>query len=298
MLIQTQLCSADTFGVSVGETFTYECITSERTLVWGSNSSLSEGYSLDDHHFAEGTAVSVEVTHIDDNVYYVVSKDGFEAFHSSDALSLSLAILFEEGSIIYSFYSIINHIEQLGWNQTLLDQGPYLLCRELFVEIDSTSWSDLIDVVTSKIEHYSTAIVTYDDSFLGEIEVLYVNSDSTFAYEFHYSGVLNVTYTPTSPISPWTKYSDDVEYYQSFVYDKTTGALLGMHSYGSMTGTSNGTNFEYAVDSHIEKEGYDLPVSILSNTKGFSGYSIAIAFGSMTTLVMIAVYVRRKKATI
>ena len=52
MLIQTQLCSADTFGVSVGETFTYECITSERTLVWGSNSSLSEGYSLDDHHFA------------------------------------------------------------------------------------------------------------------------------------------------------------------------------------------------------------------------------------------------------
>ena len=66
-----------------------------------------------------------------------------------------------------------------------------------------------------------------------------------------------------------------------------------------MTGVHNVTDYEIAIDFQIEKEGYDLPTELPSaNTGGFSGYSIAITLGSITTLVMIAVYIRRKKATI
>jgi len=293
VIIQTQLCSADTFGVSIGDTFTYDCVASEQTIVWGSNSSYAEGYNLDEHHFIVGTSFSVEIMDTSTRVAYSVSKDGYQEGYLSNAQSLGYAMIFEYNSLILMMKGYLGNNE---WDQTVMETVYYMPIDLAFIETDTSTWSDLIDIVDYMNGLYSTLMPTSDIT----LEVGYVDDGTTFTYEMHVSGVLNNTYTPvTSPAIPWTDYSDDYDFCCRFAYDKATGVMLGTRLFGSMTGLSNVTNYEIAVDFHIEKAGYDLPTELQStNTEGFSGYSIAIAFGSITTLVMIAVYVRRKKATI
>jgi len=287
--IQTQHSIAATFGVVISDTFTYDCVTSERSVVWGTNSSSSEGYSLEDHNFAVGTSVSVEVVNlISDSVAYTVSKDGYEEGYFSDATTMMSTLMFE-----YSLYLQVmkSHIRNNGWNQALWDKPPRHHLDEAFIEIDSSTWSEFADFLDSLTEFHSTITPTNGLT----MDTVYINDDTTFACELHLFGILNATYTPfTSPAIPWLDYSDDFDYKCKLAYDKSTGALLGMHLYGSMTGISNGTNYEFTIDSHFEQEVYNLPSTINTSTGGFSGYNIAIAVCSITTLFMIAVYIKRK----
>ncbi|MBK5113342.1 MAG: hypothetical protein KGD59_02380 [Candidatus Heimdallarchaeota archaeon] len=289
ILIQTQYGTAATFGVAISDTFTYDCITSERSVVWGTDSSSSEGYSLEGHDFAVGTSVLVEVINIvSDSVAYTVSKDGFEEGYLSDATSMMSALIFDYGLNLQVIKSLIRGY---GWNQTFWDEPPLLNFDNVFIEIDTSTWSEFADFLDSLTGFYSTITPTTGLT----MDTVYINDDSTFACELHLHGILNATYTPiTSPAIPWVDYSDDFDQYCRLAYDKSTGALLGMHVYGSMTGTSNGTNYDITFDSHVEKEGYDLPDNINTSTGGFPGYSIAITVGGITTLLLIAVYIKRK----
>ncbi|MHA1156488.1 MAG: choice-of-anchor S family protein, partial [Candidatus Heimdallarchaeota archaeon] len=282
-----QFCAAATFGVSVGDTFTYDCVASEQTIVWGSNSSIAEGYNLDEHHFAVGTSFSVEIldisTSISTIVTFSVSNDGYQEGYMSNARMLLLSTYFEYSSLILMMKAYMGSHE---WDM------PIDLA---FIETDASTWSDLIDIVDYMNELYLTLMPTSDIT----MDARYTDDGTTFTYEMLVSGVLNNTYTPlTSPAIPWTDYSDNYEYYCMFAYDKATGVMLGTHLLGSISGVSNVTDYAVTADFHIEKAGYDLPTELLStNTEEFFGYSIAIAFGSITTLVMIAVYVRRKKSS-
>ncbi|MHA1557265.1 MAG: choice-of-anchor S family protein, partial [Candidatus Heimdallarchaeota archaeon] len=274
----------------------YDCVASEQTIVWGSNSSIAEGYNLDEHHFAVGTSFSVEIldisTSISTKVTYSVSKDGYQEGYFSNAHNLGLAMLFEYNSLVLMMKSYIGAHE---WDQTTMETVYFMPIDLAFIETDASTWSDLIDIVDYMNELYLTLMPTSDIT----MDARYTDDGTTFTYEMLVSGVLNNTYTPlTSPAIPWTDYSDNYEYYCMFAYDKATGVMLGTHLIGSISGVSNVTDYAVTADFHIEKAGYDLPTELLTtNTEEFFGYSIAIAFGSITTLVMIAVYVRRKKSS-
>ncbi|MHA1308866.1 MAG: choice-of-anchor S family protein [Candidatus Heimdallarchaeota archaeon] len=291
LLIPTQFCTAGTFGVIIGDEFTYDCVASERSVVWGTNSSSSEGYALEGHNFAVGTSVSVEVVNlISDSVAYTVSKDGYMEGYLSELIYFTSALMFTYHNW---FHMYKNEIAINGWNQLLWDQAPLLHLDDAFIEIDSTTWTSIIDVLEYIVESYATVITSGLT-----LDAPYSNGDSIFAFELHLYGILNSTYTPTSPATPWSDYSDDFDYRCKIAYDKSTGALLGIRMYGSTTGIHNVTNYEFSLDSHFEQEGYDLPATIDTNTNGFSGFNITIALGSITTLVLIAVFTRRKKASI
>ncbi len=294
ILMQTQLSSAATYGISVGETFTYDCVASERSIVWGTDSSFADGYNLTDHHFNVGSSFLVEITEIDNYIYYSLTKDGIVDNDRSRGQALALDLMFGHGSNILIMRNVIlNHISTYGWIQADMEFVPTIPIDLLFVEIDQSVWSAIIDYVATLSSFYSTSTELTELT----LDVGYVDNEEIFAYEIHLSGIINETNTPlTSPSIPWLDYSDDLDFYHRFAYDKTTGALLGMHSYGSMTGIYNVTNYELELDRHIEKEGYDLPANLAGfTTGGFSGYSIAITLSSITTVFIIAIVIRRKK---
>jgi len=231
-------------------------------------------------------------TSISTKVTYSVSKDGYQEGYLSNAHYLGLAMLFEYNSLVLMMKSYIGAHE---WDQTTMETVYFMPIDLAFIETDASTWSDLIDIVDYMNELYLTLMPTSDIT----MDARYTDDGTTFTYEMLVSGVLNNTYTPlTSPAIPWTDYSDNYEYYCMFAYDKATGVMLGTHLIGSISGVSNVTDYAVTADFHIEKAGYDLPTELLTtNTEEFFGYSIAIAFGSITTLVMIAVYVRRKKSS-
>lgn len=294
ILIQTQLGSAATYGISVGETFTYDCVASERTIVWGTNSSFADGYNLAEQHFNAGTSFLVEITEIDNYIYYSLSKDGAVDLDRSRGQALALDLAFGHGSNILIMRGVIrNHISTYGWIQADMEFVPTIPIDLLFVELDYSVWSAIINQLATLTDLLSTSTELTELT----LDAGYIDNEEIFACEIHLSGIVNATYTPlTSPSIPWTDYSDDLDFYHRFAYDKTTGALLGMHSYGSMTSVSNGTIYELELDRHIEKEGYDLPANLAGfTTGGFSGYSIAITLSSITTVFIIAIVIRRKK---
>ena len=288
LLIPIKSSTAVTFGVTIGDTFTYECIAASRSIVWGTESSDSEGFELDDHEFAVGTSVDVEVANIiSDSVFYTVSKDGYVAYYGSDAVSLLSTIRFNYGIFITMLHSYVISME---WNQTLMDEPPGMPIDLLFIEIDSSTWTNLINIVDSMIELFST----FESTSNLVMDASYNDNGSVFSCNFHLSGTLDETYTPTSPYSQWTDYSDDVSHIFRFAYEKNTGVLLGMHLSGSMTGTANGTNYEVSIDSQVEREDFDFTES-LTPTGNISGYSNLIAVTSIVTMFVITTIIRRKK---
>lgn len=292
ILIQAQFCSAGTFGVFVGETFTYDCIASNQFVKWTSHLPCdAEGYTIDGQHFDQGTSFSVHIYDIySDSLCYVVSKNSSEEKYISNGNSLLLASTFDYG---YKILMLRNDLIVNGYDYERMVVDPILPIDLVFVETDSSIWNDLIDLAEEKMDYYSTVMAGSNLTMRTD----YTNNETTFAFEIHLHGKLSGTDTPlTSPVIVSAEvYNEEINYYFRFAYNKITGALLGMRLYGSMFGRFNDTSsYRIRMDSYIEQEGYNLPAYVI-NTELFSGYSIAITLGSITTLLVISISIKRKK---
>lgn len=185
------------FGVNIDDTFTYECITAERSFTLGAESGIGEGFKIDGQHFAPGTTVNVTVTNlISDSVIYSFASGGYTDFSISDKIGFFASLRFHYLFYPFTATSMITDVN--NWNQTFVEEDPGLLLIEPFIEIDGTTWIDLEEFADSM-----TTILSTLAEYTGMVIISeYAQDATTFLCEFHVYGEFNETYTPTSPSLP------------------------------------------------------------------------------------------------
>ncbi|MFX1538484.1 MAG: choice-of-anchor S family protein, partial [Promethearchaeota archaeon] len=172
-----------TYGVSIGETFVYDCIAAERTIALGPYSGEAEGYQIDGQHFDPGTSVTVEITNfISDSVVYSVSSGGYVYNALSDLPAFIDGLRFKY--IIYPFHFTVGLANINDWNQTKAEEDPALLLDEPFIDIEAATWSDLKDCADYLVSEYSTLSAAEELILSAD----YFEDETTFICEFYLHG--------------------------------------------------------------------------------------------------------------
>jgi hypothetical protein len=284
LLLSTQFANG-TFGVTVGQIFTYDVIKNNFSVTIGANSGTSTGYEIDGQEFPEGTQVDVEVTAVNPlDVEYELQSGSYYETDYSGSIGLGLTVVL---SILVPFIAL-TAIDQT-WNQTAVEEvsSPLLIP---FVENETSTWDAYIDMATD----LQTAPPISTDT-LGTIGINATYSDtvSTFVFELYVGGTLNFNETL---VSNYYETLGTVEHHFQFAYDKLTGVMLGIRMEGTVDGTSNGTDVSWSYYQHTEKVGYNLPGYEFGGGGGFlPGFEWFIAIPAIAFIGAIAVIVRRRK---
>lgn len=283
LLISTQFANA-TFGVEVGNIYTFDIIKSNISIAIGANSGSSSGYEVDDHAFAEGTQVDVEVTAINPlDVEYEVQAGSYYETEYSGSIDLGFTV-FEPNFLPYIHFLEVDQ----PWRYTEVEKpiSPLLIP---FVENEITTWQTYIDLATD----LQTAPPISTDA-LGAIGINATYSDtvSTFLFELYMGETIQVNDTI---ITDYYEINAALVHHFQFAYDKATGVMLGMRMEGSVIGTSNGTAVSWQYNQHTEKVGYNLPGYEFGGGGFIPGFEWFIAIPALAFIGMIAVIVRRRK---
>ncbi|NHJ46780.1 MAG: hypothetical protein FK733_03230 [Asgard group archaeon] len=284
LLISTQFGSA-TFGVEVGNIFTYDVIKNNFSVTVGANSGTSTGYEVDDQPFAEGTQVDVEVTAVNPlDVEYELQAGSYYETEYSGSIGLGLNVII---SLLVPFLAIMA-VDQ-PWNQTAIEEkGSPLLIP--FVENETTTWQTYIDMATDL--QTSPPISTASLGVIG-INATYSDTVSTFVFELYMSGSIQINDTL---ISNYYEVTSTLEHHYQFAYNKADGVMLGMRMEGSVSGTANGTAVSWEYSQHTEKVGYNLPGYTFGGGGGFiPGFEWFIAIPALAFIGIIAVVIRKRK---
>ncbi len=288
LFLSTQLVTAN-FGVDIGDTFTFDCIAAERTITVGSNTGTGTGYTVDDHAFAAGTSVVVEVLEFDDSflntTIYEIQAGSYVENGSSSTFG------FQFGGLLMTVFPLLFslvYVDPIEWNQTEAEEAPGMLL-EPFVEPEAATWT-LFAEFAAEVQTGSSLISASGMSGLS-IQAEYTDSVSEFFFESYLGGTFNDTLT-NGTHTYLINY--DVDHHFQFAFNKANGVLKGMHVEGSMEGTSNSTVIEFSYNMHTELAGYNLPNYQFAGgfIPGFEWFLVIPALG---LLVALPIIIRRRK---
>jgi hypothetical protein len=284
LLISTQFANG-TFGVEVGNTFTYDIIKSNISATIGTNSGSAVGYEVDGQVFGEGTQVDVEVTNVGvSSVEYEIQAGSYFITETSSSLDLAFTTLL---SILAPLAAIM--IVDQTWNQTEVEEvdEPFIIP---FVENETTTWDSYKDLAD---DLQTSPPVSTDTLGVVGINATYTETVTEFVFELYFFGQLVMNDTL---ITDYYEVDADLEHHFQFAFTKSTGVLLGMRMQGSVVGISNATDIDFSYYYHVEKVGYNLPNYIYGGGGGFiPGFEWFIAIPALAFIGTIAVIVRRRK---
>jgi len=280
LLLSVQFAQA-TYGVSVGDEFIYDCVSSELNVTLGTNSGGGTGYTVDGQHFAEGTSVTVNVTSISSSVYYDIIAGGYTEADSCSSFGFLLGAIF---MIVWPMLIMTSYYDPADWNQTEADEAPGMLLAP-FIDNDTSlfdSFKDLADDVQSG------SVVSTDTMGDVILNATYTDTATEFYFESYLGGTMNMNDSGTIIVG-------DVEHHFQFAFTKATGVMLGMRIEGNIDGTSNGTILQMDYDMHTEQDGYNLPGYSFGGgwTWPFPAFGIIATFGALGTIAVLVV--RRRK---
>lgn len=287
MIIVTQNTNS-TYLVTVGNTYVYDVVASSMSVTYGINSTDIQGYEIEGQYFNPGNSVTLNVTDVQPtDVTFNISAGAYSELGQSDLSDLSMLFLYMVSPIYYT-----QALSTMKWNATIIES---LIHEEIlmipFLSVESDTWDDWIDVVNGINNNGTILGTTYSNGFA--VSAAYYNITTDFVFEFMITGVIEEVYV-TGTRSSILNMTIDHQY--QFAYTKATGVMLGMRMEGSVSGTANGTIFNYNYDYHTEKQGYDLPSYQLGGpTWPFPGFEYLIALSVLGTLTTIMVLVRRRK---
>ncbi|NHJ87339.1 MAG: hypothetical protein FK734_17880 [Asgard group archaeon] len=287
LLVTANSGLAETYGVAIGNTYTYDVVASNVAITVGTESASASGYTLGSTHFDEGTSVTVNVTAVGttDVDYDIISGAASESEVSS-TLSLAFTTIFY-GVLFPLLFGIATTIE---FNTTEASEDPGILMIP-FVSNETDTFDSYIDMAND-----IQAGPTTTGTELGNLvmNATYTDEPDEFFFEFYMGG--NYIYNDT--IGTDYIYSDmDIEHHYQFAYQKTTGVMLGIRVESEITGTNNGTAVDINVLQHTELDGYNLPNYAFHGgpTWPFPGFEVVIAITAIGSVALAAVLIRKRK---
>lgn len=288
LFLSTQLVTAN-FGVDIGDTFTFDCVAAERTMTIGSNTGTGTGYTVDDHAFAAGTSVVVEVLEFDDSLFNTTIFEKQAGSYVENGSSSTFG--FQLGGLLMTVFPLIfalGFVDENDWNQTEAEEAPGMIL-EPFVEPEAATWT-LFSEFAAEIQTGTSLLSDPGMSGLS-IQAEYTDSVSEFFFESYLTGTFNDSIT-NGTHTFILNYNVDHNF--QFAFNKANGVMKGMHIEGTLEGTSNSTAVEISYNMHTELAGYNLPNFQFGGgfIPGFEWFLVIPALG---LLVAIPVIIRRRK---
>lgn len=257
------------YGVSIGETFTYDVEKSTWNITVDTDSSSGTGFNFLDVKRAVGTQFVVEVTAVDPFGVDWEMSIGTDIETGSNspwdvlgiAFSLILPLLFSMGA-------------PGDFNQTEADLG--ISVSSLFF-VDAEGFSDVFyEFANTDMEVNITEEVPGIN--IDQIGGTFENTTSTAVFEWH----LDASYTNATTDSDFSG-----TYVWQYAFDKTDGHMKGYYQKIDYSGTAGGIDFSYKVEQRVEEEGYNLPAVSASGLPGFEWFIIVPAIALIGGVTII-----------
>lgn len=275
-----------TYGVNVGDTFTYDVIKSEIDVTVGTDSAHAEGYSIDGHHFAQGTSVNLEVTAVSSSVEYEVSSGSYMEPDDCSTFGFLFGAIF---MIVYPMLITVAFADFDNWNQTAAEEDPGILMSP-FVDNDTSTWQGFKDLADDVQTGTPLSTEGIGDFYFN---ATYVDDVNNFLFESYMGGTFDMNNTV---VTDTYFINAEIEHHFQFAFQKATGVMLGMRMEGSVVGTTNGTAIDVQYSQHTEKAGYNLPGYTFGGGFVFiPGFEWFVGITAIASLCVLPILIRRKK---
>ncbi|MHA1220977.1 MAG: choice-of-anchor S family protein [Candidatus Heimdallarchaeota archaeon] len=275
MLFSTTLVHAD-YAVTVGATFTYDVVESSQTIKSGSDVGGGDGFLFEDHAFAVGQQVVVEVTaETSTSVDYDATVGSVTDSSSSTGFGDALGVAFT------LILPLLLPLMFAGWNQTAVDSGPGLF-GIFFMD---TAMCEFFEDLTNE-----TAL-NEDFTDSGELDFKQVAANfdnSTTIAIFDWAFDLQITNASTNTDFGGT-------YRWKLAFDKNTGVVKGTKYSVDYTGTVDGTLLNVVMDQTMEQVGYDMGAYFFGAGGFIPGFGWFIVIPALSLVAGIAVIIRKRK---
>jgi len=275
MLFSTTLVHAD-YAVTVGSTFTFDVVESSHTINMGSDAGGGDGFLFENHAFAVGQQVVVEVmAETSSSVDYEATVGSVTDSATSTGFGDAFGVVF--AMVLPMFITMVYS----SWNQTAVDAGPGLysfyfmdtLMSEMFYEITNQTLLD--EEFTDSGEFAYT-----------QVAANFENSTSIAVFDWAYD--IQITNSSTNTDFGGT-------YRWKLAFDKNIGVVKGWKIAIDYTGTIEGELVEIIMDQLVEQVGYDIG-SFFFGAGGFiPGFGWFIVIPALSLVAGIAVIFRKRK---
>jgi hypothetical protein len=284
LIFSTQNIQAP-YNVTLG-LYAYDVNDANVTLSFGVNTATVDGFAVAGQDHPSGTAITLNVTSVlADEVKYNITAGTDVESHTTIPGDASFLI-----DMIYYPINILTIITLNPWNQVAVESLFKEIIMLPFLSVNATTWTDWMHLINNMTAGTLPA-GDIDDTI--NLRAKYVNGTSDFLVEVYYHGAFMENLTDVSVMS-----SIDVslEHKYMFAYNKTTGIMYGMQMEGSIDGTANGTLISCNYVYNTEADGYDLPDFDLDKaTWPFPGFRLGLAIGVLSSIVFVAVIIRKRK---
>ncbi|MCE7743932.1 MAG: hypothetical protein GPJ52_02230 [Candidatus Heimdallarchaeota archaeon] len=248
------------FGVTVGEIFTYEVVTSQWSLVQDLDSGQGSGLKYGGNPFPIGTQFTIEILAASSSsINWEIDIDGNTAINNNDAGDV--ADMTEFLYLPFAFTSGFG-----TWDQGEVEMGPAIMMGIFFLE--PTAFIDFFQAL-----HNQASTSSFDPSTYWVYNNVDANFDSSGTIAI-FDWVHNAQYND----SGCNTYLSGT-YYATIAFDKTTGVLKGYNLDLDYFGDVAGDTFQIDMQQNIEQVGY--------NIDGF--YFTAPGFGWLTVFPALLV---------
>lgn len=254
------------YGVSIGNTFTYDVEASSWDVTVDTDTSSGTGFNFLDVNRPVGSQFTVEVT----DVTPATSVD-WEMTLGTDTDTGSSAPFDAIGIIFLMFFPmLIVESSIMVWNQTEMDLGLEIMT---FFFAEPTTFTGIFEQMVEEniVETYYTGTEFNFENVGGTFD----QSSSTAVFEWHF----DMTYVNGS--DNWAG-----DFTWQYAYDKTTGQMKGNNMDIDYSGTMGGIDIVYKLVQKVEEVGYDLPnvAGILPGFEWFIVIPIVAILGGFTII--------------
>jgi len=271
VLLGATMAQAD-YGVTVGETFTYDVEAASWDVAIDTSSSSGTGFNFLDVNRAVGTQFDVDVTAASASS---VSWDMTIGADTDSGTSSPFDVL---GVILLSFFPLLmTDAGIMSWNQTEMDLGLEIMSI-FFAE--PVTFSDIFYQMTQ--DDFVTSVVTDTDYSFDNVGGTFDNDTSIAIFEWH----CDLTFTNASD-----NFSGDFVW--QYAYDQTDGHMKGNYMNMDYSGTIDGTDITYKLEQRVEETGYNLPAVASGLLPGFEWF---MAIPIIALLGGITIINRKRKA--
>lgn len=258
------------YGVSVGNTFTYEVEAASWDVTVDTNTSSGTGFNFLDVLRAVGTQFTVEVT----AVTPATSVD-WEMAIGTDTDTGESAPFDAIGIIFLMFFPmLIVESSIMVWNQTQMDLGLELMT---FFFADPVTFTGIFEAMVE--EDIITTYYTGSEYNFDNVGGTFDQSTATAVFEWHF----DMTYVNGS--DNWAG-----DFVWQYAYDKTTGQMKGNYMDIDYSGTMGGIDIVYKLEQRVEEVGYNLP-----NVSGLPGFEWFIAIPIVALLGGLTIIKKKRK---
>ncbi len=253
------------YGVSVGNTFTYDVEAASWDVTIDTNTSSGTGFNFLDVNRAVGTQFEVEVTAA------AVDSVDWDMTIGTDTDSGTSTPFDALGIILLTFFPmLLINAGMVSWNQTEMDLG--LEVMGLFFAEPETFGEIFYEMTQNDIVTYYYSDPAYDFENVGGT---FENTTNIAVFEWHF----DLTYVDGSD-----NLSGDFVWQYS--YDQTDGHMKGIYMDMDYSGTIGGITIIYKLEQRVEEAGYNLPNAngILPGFEWFLVVPVVAILGGITII--------------